>query len=378
MSLQDDPRLAESRAIPADELIDRLGIAGLKRQGAERVGPCPICGGTDRFAVNVRTNMALCRQCGLRAGDQVGLVQGVLGLPFRDALKWLMGEPVAEMSSAEIARRREKAEAARRKQEAEAARYRAAAQRHAVRIWHGAEPGVSPEVASYLEGRGFRPDVVASLGPVLRSAPRHPYVRKIGGEAVVLHTGPAMLARISTPTERVAAVHQTWIDPYRPGKKAEVAARAEDNGGAPWPAKIVRGAAKGGVIPLRVSREGPIVMGEGIETTLTALQDDPVPGAAYWCGVSLGNIAGRMQRVPGRRHSGLPDMTDTDAFVPPAWCTRLVLIQDGDSAPAETRAKLMACAQRAMALVPGLKAQIVHPGEGVDLNDLIQPTGGAS
>jgi hypothetical protein len=54
---------------------------------------------------------------------------------------------------------------------------------------------------------------------------------------------------------------------------------------------------------------------------------------------------------------------------------RLVFIQDGDSDPRETRAKLMSGLRRAGALIPGLQMQIVHAPSGRDLNDVAMETG---
>jgi hypothetical protein len=113
-------------------------------------------------------------------------------------------------------------------------------------------------------------------------------------------------------------------------------------------------------------------MGEGIETTLTAFAVNAVPNAAYWAGVDLGNMAGHMLKVEGVRYSGLPDMSDEKAFVPPQWVKRLIFIQDGDSEPNMTLAKLECGLRRAMELRPGLVGQIVSAGSGVDLNDVLR------
>ena len=44
---------------------DHAPALGLKRQGRELVGPCPACGGTDRFSVTVKGARTVfnCRQC---------------------------------------------------------------------------------------------------------------------------------------------------------------------------------------------------------------------------------------------------------------------------------------------------------------------------
>ena len=58
-----DPRLAEAKTIPMQDILQRLDVQRLHRAGGEMVGPCPVCGGTDRFGVNLRSNVFLCRRC---------------------------------------------------------------------------------------------------------------------------------------------------------------------------------------------------------------------------------------------------------------------------------------------------------------------------
>lgn len=368
-----DSRLDESKAIAMTEVIDRLGITGLKRTGQEMVGPCPVCGGRDRFAVNVQSQMSICRRCGLAAGDQVGLVMGVLGLPFKAALAWLMGDAVAAVDPAEIARRRAKAREAEMKLEIERIRWRNVAISRGAEIWKAAGPADAPGLLQYLGARGLPRSLIADLAPVLRYHPALPYIRRIGKEAVTLHTGPAMVARIMGSSIDFLGAHCTWIDARFAGRKAKIEARIEDNKGEPWPAKLIHGSTKGGVITLTRRRSPVLIIGEGIETTLTAMAADAVPGADYWAGISLGNMAGRMRRdaAKPRTPTGWPDMTDVEAFVPPDWVERLIFIQDGDSDPDATRGKLLCGLRRAMYARPGLRAQIVHAGEGVDLNDVL-------
>lgn len=176
-----------------------------------------------------------------------------------------------------------------------------------------------------------------------------------------------MIAAIQNANGKLAAVHQTWISRDPPFGKARIAWEGES-----LPSKLVRGSKKSGAIRLRTPQGADtLVMGEGIETTLTALIAEPFDNAAYWAGVDLGNMSGRMQKLKGKRYSGQPDMNDADAFVPPEWVKRLVFIMDGDSEPKMTRAKLECGLRRAMAIRPGLKGQIVKAGEGVDLNDVL-------
>jgi hypothetical protein len=115
-----------------------------------------------------------------------------------------------------------------------------------------------------------------------------------------------------------------------------------------------------------------MVMGEGIETTLSAMVSGVDAGAMFWAGVDLGNMAGRrVIRGEGMKFAGLPDLDDDEAFVPPACVERLVYVMDGDSDPRLTRAKLEAGLRRAMVMRPGLQGQIAMAPQGLDLNDVL-------
>ncbi len=61
-----------------------------KSNGSEMSGPCPKCGGADRF--HVTSDWWFCRQCHEKRGDAIGLVQ-FLGLAsdFRSAIDYLNG-----------------------------------------------------------------------------------------------------------------------------------------------------------------------------------------------------------------------------------------------------------------------------------------------
>jgi hypothetical protein len=370
----------EAKALPMQEVVHRLGIDRLVRTGAELVGPCPICGGRDRFGVNLRSNAFLCRKCGMKGGDQIGLVMQVQGLDFRAALAWLVGDAPAQVDPAERARRAAKAKAAVEAQERESERRRQASIKAAAKIWSEGRDPAGTDVDRYLEIRGL-PGILPRLTRCLRLHPALPYMVHEDRRWVEIDRRPAMLAAIQAPGGRLCCVNRTWIDVCQPKGKAVIqrdGQAARDANGRPFKAKKTLGSTKGGAIRLITpERYDVLVMGEGIETTLTAAAADAVPGAAYWAGVDLGNMAGRMIRADGKRHSGVPDMSDGRAFVPPPWVRRLIFIMDGDSEPKMTRAKLECGLRRAMAVVPGLKGQIVKAGDGVDLNDVLLGKGGS-
>jgi hypothetical protein len=359
MSVNDE-RLALAKATSIAETVARLGLEDLKRLGRELTGPCPVCGGHDRFSVNIDTNLFNCRICAV-GGDQIKLVEHVQGLDFRDALAWLVGAEIAALDPQELMRRKEAAALQAQKRAAYAAKARASAIEAGRRIWDSARVGPHPMIAAYFARRGL---AGAPIPPTIRFLPAHAYKKTLAGTVQTLHTGPCMLAAIQNAAGRISAVHQTWIDPEAPSGKAAIAFE-----GTPYPAKLVRGSKKGGAIRLSDIRAADcLVIGEGIETTLSALVADAAPGAAYWAGVDLGNMAGR--QVAGA--PGLPDLTDREAFVPPPGLARLIYIQDGDSDPEKTRAKLEAGLRRAQHYHPDLKISIVHAGDGRDLNDRLK------
>ena len=71
----------------------RLGIlARLKKSGGEWVGPCVVCAGRDRFAINPSKGLWNCRGCG-RGGDAIDLVRHVTGASFASAVEMVDGSP---------------------------------------------------------------------------------------------------------------------------------------------------------------------------------------------------------------------------------------------------------------------------------------------
>jgi AAA domain-containing protein/CHC2-type zinc finger protein len=84
-----------AREIPIENEIARRGIK-LRKQGAEFIGPCPKCGGVDRFSVNVAKRCWNCRQCKKETdtGDVIGLVRWWDDCDFKTACTTLNnGEP---------------------------------------------------------------------------------------------------------------------------------------------------------------------------------------------------------------------------------------------------------------------------------------------
>lgn len=363
----DDLRLREARAMDIFKVADDLRIDRLSREHrGEKTGPCPVCGGTDRFSLNKPKGLFNCRTCG--GGDVIRLVEIVRRISFREALDWLCG-PSREISEEERQRRADQAakDDADRQRQAEA--FRQGAIRGARNIWRQSlEPFGSP-VLHYLVRRGIPELMIDPMPRCLRFHPALPYTVGEGDRRREIYRGPAMLAAIQKPNRRAEAVHRTWLDLSQPKGKAVI---IDPETGEVCEAKKVLGSKKGGAIRLTGDLQSEVlVMGEGIETTLSALCGWDGPEAMFWAGVDLGNMAGRRLTGKGLKYAGLPDMADEEAFVPPPWVRRLIYVMDGDSEPRETEAKLRAGLRRAMALVPGLQGQIARAPQGMDLNDVL-------
>ncbi|WP_207541180.1 DUF7146 domain-containing protein [Sabulicella rubraurantiaca] len=268
----------------------------LHRRPAGRgwAGNCPVCGYANAFSLQEREGRAVwwCASCGEHERDR--LTQAVLGRETRPARHHSTAAP----PSADVDART------------------AAAQR----LWNaGNRPAKGCVVACYLAGRGLpQPDGDALR--VLLDA-KHP----VGG----VH--PCMLARVTDATGRGQAIHRTFLAPGGAGKAALD------------PARMTLGPVGGGVVRLCRWAPGlPLVVGEGIETSLAA---GLILGAPAWAALSAGNLP----RVP----------------LPPGL-THLLIAADADKAG--QRHAWMAADRFA---AEGLRVEVLTPDRD-DFNDLLQ------
>jgi hypothetical protein len=81
--------IERASAVRIEDEIERRGIKLVGR--VDRCGPCPQCGGKDRFSINVRKQVFLCRGCDAR-GDVIALAKFLDGCDFREAVELLTGE----------------------------------------------------------------------------------------------------------------------------------------------------------------------------------------------------------------------------------------------------------------------------------------------
>ena len=250
------------RARESDVFAVARQRATLKRvSSAEFAGPCPRCGGRDRFAVNTRKQAFNCRGCGAH-GDVIALVQFLDDIDFKMAVKRLTGgrwrplRTVAQHIAADLG----KASPDPPQGDDEAKRLK-----HAGAVWNEAGP-VGPEGEAYLARRGIFLDDVPDHGG-LRWHSRCPW--GVG-------TAPCLIARF---TDAVTAEPRgIWRRPVV-GEKPKAL-----------------GPTAGCVIRLwpDVSVELGLVLGEGVETTLAAATRITHRGTLLqpaWAAGSSGNMA---------------------------------------------------------------------------------------
>jgi len=85
-----DAWIERAKAVGVDEVVARRAIK-LKGRNGKLAGPCPKCGGDDRFAVNVKKQIWNCRGC-QTGGDIIALIQHLDGVDFTSAVRTLAGE----------------------------------------------------------------------------------------------------------------------------------------------------------------------------------------------------------------------------------------------------------------------------------------------
>jgi hypothetical protein len=365
----------------------------LKKTASEYVGPCPACGGRDRFAIHRRRNVWLCRMAG-EGGDAIALVQYLNGANFYGAVELITGRAAPDGGRGQthdpefIARQKAEADARRIKAERELNDFRGREIRRAHDIWKAAGPIAGSIAEAYLRFRGVNP----ARGAKLRSLSKLPYWHQIDGQWKVIHEGPAMIAAIQDREHMFIGCHCTWIDAEfrsRSGK-AEI---VHPQTGELLDAKKVRGSQKGGHIHLAGDAQAwRLILGEGIETVYAvreALLADPAEAeiaSLFWAAVNLGNIGGRATesvthptltstdkrgrvrraRVPGPD----PDPGDIDCLRPPAHVRDITLLGDGDSDRFTTENVLKRFAARWHQ--PGRIIRAAWAEPGLDFNDMMK------
>ena len=214
----------------------------------DKHGPCPLCGGSDRYRWDNKDGRGtyICGQCG--AGSGWDLLMAFKGWDFATAAREVRGvlgiveaeKPKAEMSEEQLRQLRRD-------------------------LWTSSLP-VQPgdAVDRYLSARGLGEKVYPKA---LRTCLRCRF------DKGVFH--PAMLAAVTDPDGNAVQIHRTYLGD---GAKLDV----------PEPRKLTPGKLPPGSA-IRLSDPSPILgIAEGIETALAASARFEVP---VWAAISAGNLA---------------------------------------------------------------------------------------
>jgi Toprim domain/Zinc-binding domain of primase-helicase len=79
------------------QVYQGLGLTLKKIGPHELSGPCPRCGGTDRFNLNTSKGTWFCRGCKAKGGDALSILMHARGLDFREAVEDLTGESADDL-----------------------------------------------------------------------------------------------------------------------------------------------------------------------------------------------------------------------------------------------------------------------------------------
>jgi hypothetical protein len=305
--------------VPIEDEIARRGIL-LRGRGPERCGPCPVCGGRDRFSVNVKKQIWHCRGCA-KGGDVIEFVRHLDGCGFKEAVKTLGSEE----RPADLPRR--PAPPPRPADDDVRARMAKAGE-----IWRASVPIAGTVAERYLaETRKLvlPPDVSPR---VLRFHPQCPFGQ---GE-----WHPCLVGLFSTIAgDQPAGVHRTALTPD--ARKIDRRSLGTIGGAA-----------------IRISADedvnGALVVAEGIETTLAAMAMGFSPA---WALGSAGAIA------------ALPVLAAVES---------LTVIVDHDEPDARGRQAGHAAARQVAQrwIAAGREVRSVVPRrQGADMADLVMEVG---
>jgi hypothetical protein len=270
-----DPLIAQARAVRIEDELGRRGIA-LRGRGADRCGPCPRCGGVDRFSINLRKQVFNCR--GFGGGDMIALVQHIDSCRFNEAVAILTGDRGPMPTPTRMNAPREKI-CDERKQH-----------RKAAWLWTLRKP-IAERTPPwlYLRKRGYSMPIPATLG-YLPARDAHPAVM-IAAFGMAVEPEPVGMAVEPEPgmlviPKPITGVHLTRLTAE--GDKAPNAAGKT---------KVMLGVCKGA--PVTISPPNNLcgmAVTEGIEDGLSVYQ---VTGLGVWVAGAAGFMPALAALVPG-------------------------------------------------------------------------------
>jgi phage/plasmid primase-like uncharacterized protein len=167
-----DHWIDRARAVSIEQVLVERGIV-LKGHHGRLAGPCPLCGGVDRFAINLNKGEGVfhCRGCGAKGGGAISLVMFLDSCGFLSAVESLAGPPPGAVDHEEDrdareqrARERcEQIERQRREREADEAAKLRETIAYCDHLWAQTVP-LPSEAVAYFQRRGIALDGVPDMG----------------------------------------------------------------------------------------------------------------------------------------------------------------------------------------------------------------------
>jgi hypothetical protein len=254
---------------------DEIARRGIKLRGKiDRCGPCPVCGGCDRFAINLRKQCFICRGSGA-AGDVIAMVMHIDGCSFVAAIETLTGFRLIAACPAPAPMAKSSDEEYEREQH-----------RKADWLWSQRQPIAGSIAERYLrETRGYAGPIPPTVAFLPASKPEH-YPAVISAFAVVDECEPGVL----TVPREVPSVHLTLLA----GCKKAPVERPKLIIGSPKQKKVDGTEVSTPVVLAPVNDLFGLAITEGIEDGLTVAS----LGLGVWAAGSVGFMPALASVVP--------------------------------------------------------------------------------
>jgi putative DNA primase/helicase len=241
-------------------ILAGFGLGDFLKRGH---GPCPLCGGRDRYRFDDKNGDGtwFCNQCG--AGDGIALLSRWLRRPSLEIVREILGVPMAYDYRASSAQDRKVILTEKRREGIE-------------RTWTQTERILlgTPPWLYLTRTRGLSLRLLRLVPNDLRYHPNLEY----WNEGQLVGTFPAMVAAVRTLDGTLVSIHRTYLDDW--GKKAPV----------PQPKKLMPpiydGATRGAAINLYEAQE-QLGVAEGIETAIACHLETGMP---VWSTVSASGM----------------------------------------------------------------------------------------
>jgi Toprim domain/Zinc-binding domain of primase-helicase len=243
--------LAQAKRVPIEAVTAARGIK-LDGKGVEREGPCPICGGTDRFSINTGKQLFNCRICET-GGDVIDLVCFLDDCDTATAIATLNGTKLQRSPQ--------------RKTRAPDNGPPPASDDFWREIWKQAVSPTGTDVQRFLENRRVWDLLPAgAVGEVIRFHPHCPF-----GKGVRL---PCMVALVrDIKSNAPQAIYRTAIEREADGSIRTKGVR-----------RLSLGSTKGGAIKLTDNADVTTCLGtgEGVESTLSMRRTPEFGASPAW------------------------------------------------------------------------------------------------